>query len=88
MLDVPELPFPVVASQAGVWRYEPDDALTGPIMRGDAETVGKHLRVVQGHGVASEVYRALSAAAIEIARRRGVDAKKLLAVSGLLRSRK
>jgi regulation of enolase protein 1 (concanavalin A-like superfamily) len=27
--DLPELPFPVVASQAGVWRYEPDDALTG-----------------------------------------------------------
>jgi predicted short-subunit dehydrogenase-like oxidoreductase (DUF2520 family) len=66
----------------------PDDALTGPIMRGDAETVGKHLRAVQGHGAASEVYRALSAAAVEIARRRGVDDKKLLAVSGLLRSRK
>jgi predicted short-subunit dehydrogenase-like oxidoreductase (DUF2520 family) len=66
----------------------PDDALTGPIMRGDAETVGKHLRAVQGHGAASEVYRALSAAAVEIARGRGVDDKKLLAVGGLLRSRK
>jgi predicted short-subunit dehydrogenase-like oxidoreductase (DUF2520 family) len=66
----------------------PDDALTGPIMRGDADTVGKHLRAVQGHGAASEVYRSLSAAAVEIARRRGVDDKKLLAVSGLLRSRK
>jgi len=66
----------------------PDDALTGPIVRGDAETVGKHLRALQGHGAASEVYRALSAAAVEIAQRRGVDAKKLLAVSGLLRSRK
>lgn len=66
----------------------PDDALTGPIMRGDAETVGKHLRAVQGHGTASEVYRALSAAAIEIARGRGIDDKKLLAVGGLLRARK
>ena len=64
----------------------PDDALTGPVVRGDADTVGKHLRAIKGHGAASEVYRALSAAAVEIARRRGVDAKKLLAVGGVLRS--
>jgi predicted short-subunit dehydrogenase-like oxidoreductase (DUF2520 family) len=66
----------------------PDDALTGPVVRGDAETVGKHLRALQGHGAASEVYRALSAAAVEIAKKRGVDAKKLLALSGLLRPRR
>jgi predicted short-subunit dehydrogenase-like oxidoreductase (DUF2520 family) len=63
----------------------PDDALTGPIVRGDAETVGKHLRALQGHGAASEVYRSLSAAAVEIARRRGVDPKKLTALAGMLR---
>jgi predicted short-subunit dehydrogenase-like oxidoreductase (DUF2520 family) len=66
----------------------PDDALTGPIMRGDMETVGKHLRALQGNGAASEVYRVLSAAAVEIAGERGVDPKKLLAISGMLRSRK
>lgn len=66
----------------------PDDALTGPVVRGDADTVGKHLRALQGHGAASEVYRALSVAAVEIAQQRGVDAKKLLAVSGLLRTGK
>ncbi len=66
----------------------PDDALTGPIMRGDMDTIGKHLRALQGNEAASEVYRALSLAAVEIAGRRGVDGKKLLAVSGLLRSRK
>ena len=71
---------------ANMKRALPDDALTGPIVRGDAETVGKHLRALKGHGRALEVYRALSAAAVEIAQRRGVDAKKLLAVSGLLRS--
>lgn len=64
----------------------PDDALTGPIVRGDAETVGKHLRALQGHAAASEVYRSLSAAAVEIARRRGVDPKKLAALAGMLRS--
>ena len=63
----------------------PDDALTGPIVRADAETVGKHLRALHGHDAALEVYRALSAAAVEIAKRRGVDQKKLAAVAGLLR---
>ncbi|HEY3746657.1 MAG TPA: DUF2520 domain-containing protein [Gemmatimonadaceae bacterium] len=64
----------------------PDDALTGPIVRGDAETVGKHLRGLEGHGSALDVYRALSAAAADIAERRGVDAKKLAALRGMLRA--
>ena len=64
----------------------PDDALTGPVMRGDAETVAKHLRAMQGRGAAYEAYRALSAAAVEIAERRGIDPKKLAAVGGLVRS--
>jgi predicted short-subunit dehydrogenase-like oxidoreductase (DUF2520 family) len=64
----------------------PEDALTGPIVRGDAETVGKHLRALKGHQTALDVYRALSAAAVEIAQRRGVDQKKLAAVAALLRS--
>lgn len=64
----------------------PDDALTGPVMRGDAETVAKHLRAIQGRGAAFEAYRALSAAAIEIAERRGIDPIKLAAVGGLVRS--
>jgi len=64
----------------------PDDALTGPIVRGDAETVGKHLRALHGHPAASAVYRALSLAAIEIAGWRGVDSKKLAALAGLVRS--
>lgn len=71
---------------ANMKRALPDDALTGPVMRGDAETVAKHLRALQGHGAASEVYRALSAAAVEIAQRRGTDPKKLAAVGGLVRS--
>jgi len=40
---------------------------------------------LQGHDSALEVYRSLSAAAVEIAQRRGVDQKKLAAVAGLLR---
>lgn len=64
----------------------PDDALTGPVVRGDADTVAKHLRALKEHERALEVYRALSAAAVEIAQRRGTDPKKLAAVGGLVRS--
>jgi predicted short-subunit dehydrogenase-like oxidoreductase (DUF2520 family) len=73
---------------ANIKQMLPDDALTGPVVRGDAETVSKHLRALKGHAAASEVYRALSAAAVEIAQRRGVDPKKLAAVSGVVRSAK
>jgi predicted short-subunit dehydrogenase-like oxidoreductase (DUF2520 family) len=66
----------------------PDDALTGPIVRGDAETVAKHVRALEKQGSALDVYRALSAAAVEIARYRGVDQKKLAVLTGLLRSAK
>lgn len=65
----------------------PDDALTGPVVRGDADTVGKHLRALKGHERALDVYLALSAAAVEIAERRGTDPRKLAAVGGLVRAR-
>lgn len=64
----------------------PDNALTGPVIRGDADTVGKHLHALKGHERALDVYRALSAAAVEIAERRGTDPKKLAAVGGLVRA--
>ncbi|MFN2635785.1 MAG: DUF2520 domain-containing protein [Gemmatimonadaceae bacterium] len=64
----------------------PDDALTGPIVRGDLDTVSKHIRALRDHPAALEVYRAMSIAALEISRRRGADATTLAAVGGLLRS--
>jgi predicted short-subunit dehydrogenase-like oxidoreductase (DUF2520 family) len=64
----------------------PDDALTGPIVRADTETVGKHLQALSSHSAALEVYRALSLAATEIAERRGVDMRKVAAVRALLRT--
>jgi predicted short-subunit dehydrogenase-like oxidoreductase (DUF2520 family) len=70
---------------ANMKRALPDDVLTGPVVRGDLETVGKHLRALIGHDRALEVYRAMSAAAGEIAQRRGVDQKKLAAIAGVLR---
>ncbi|HEV7388627.1 MAG TPA: DUF2520 domain-containing protein [Gemmatimonadaceae bacterium] len=70
---------------ANMKRAVPDDALTGPVVRGDLETVGKHLRALVGHETALAVYRAMSAAAAEIAQRRGVDQKKVAAIKGLVR---
>lgn len=63
----------------------PDDALTGPLARGDVETVAKHMRGLEGHDRALEVYRALSTAALGIAQHRGADAAKLAALRGVLR---
>ena len=75
------------AALANMSQSLPDDALTGPVVRGDTETVAKHLQALRDHGDAREVYRAMSAAAVEIARRRGTDAKKLAGLSGLLAGR-
>jgi predicted short-subunit dehydrogenase-like oxidoreductase (DUF2520 family) len=63
-----------MANLAGV---SPDAALTGPVVRGDPATVGKHLKALKPYPSASAVYRALSIAAVEIAGRRGVDQETL-----------
>jgi len=63
----------------------PDDVLTGPVLRGDTETVARHLRALGPHGDAQEVYRALSVAAVTIAQRRGTDPKKIAALTGVLK---
>lgn len=62
----------------------PDDALTGPVARGDAVTVGKHLKGLKQTPSALAVYRALSSAAVEIAERRGMDAEKVAALRGTI----
>jgi predicted short-subunit dehydrogenase-like oxidoreductase (DUF2520 family) len=72
---------------ANMKRSLPDEALTGPVVRGDLETVGKHLRALADHPAALGVYRAMSAAAAEIAQRRGGDQKKLAAMKGLVRAK-
>jgi len=61
-------------------------ALTGPVMRGDAETIRRHLAALAGAPELRRVYVELSRAAVEIARAGGaeVDAvEKVLASGGL-----
>jgi predicted short-subunit dehydrogenase-like oxidoreductase (DUF2520 family) len=45
------------------------DGLTGPVRRGDASTVGRHLEALRGRPDVAEVYRALARRAVEIAAR-------------------
>ena len=45
------------------------DGLTGPVRRGDAVTVRKHLEALQGRPELVEIYRALARRAVDIASR-------------------
>lgn len=55
----------------------PAFALTGPVARGDADTVRAHVFALAGDPAAMASYRSLSRAAIELARMRGLPADVL-----------
>lgn len=58
-------------------------ALTGPVVRGDAATVGKHLQALSPEAAA--VYRAASERALALARTRGLTSEAAAGVAQLLR---
>ncbi len=58
--------------------------LTGPIVRGDAVTVRKHLLALASDPEALAVYRALSAAALDLAQESGTPAEQLAEVRAAL----
>ena len=53
-----------------VKRLDRASALTGPISRGDVETVRRHLRALEKFPAARKIYRVLGAEALRLARRR------------------
>lgn len=55
-------------------------ALTGPIVRGDVETVSAHLAALAADPDALDVYRALSRAALDMARAAGAPPHRLNAI--------
>jgi len=57
----------------------PQAALTGPVARGDVETIRRHLDVLRGAD--AELYRTLSRAALELAR---LDPERRRAIERLL----
>lgn len=62
----------------------PEAALTGPVMRGDVETVQRHLQALRHNSEARALYRRLSFAALEIAGRQGTDPTRLAEIQRLL----
>jgi predicted short-subunit dehydrogenase-like oxidoreductase (DUF2520 family) len=65
------------AAAANIQTAAPEGALTGPLKRGDAETVGLHLRALREEPATLLAYIALSRAAIPLARRAGTDGAAL-----------
>lgn len=59
------------------------EALTGPVSRGDAQTVERHLRALDGPD--AEVYRLLSLRLVRVARQGGLGPRKAAAVRRALR---
>ena len=63
----------------------PARALTGPIARGDAGTVEKHLAALSSEPGVRALYATLSVAAVELARQGGADDGALGAITRVLR---
>lgn len=62
----------------------PESALTGPVVRGDADAVYRHLQALRHNPEARALYRRLSFAALDIASRRGTDPTRLAEIQKLL----
>ena len=62
----------------------PEQALTGPVVRGDAGMIRKHLDALAGDERALGVYRRLSLAALRIAKERGTDPVALVQIEKAL----
>jgi predicted short-subunit dehydrogenase-like oxidoreductase (DUF2520 family) len=63
---------------------DPESVLTGPVIRGDAATVQRHLQALRQDPEARALYRRLSFAALEIASRRGTDPARLAEIQNVL----
>jgi predicted short-subunit dehydrogenase-like oxidoreductase (DUF2520 family) len=60
------------------------EALTGPVVRGDTDTVRAHLDALRGDPEVLAVYRALARAAVALAREAGVEESRLEGIRDLV----
>jgi predicted short-subunit dehydrogenase-like oxidoreductase (DUF2520 family) len=67
-----------------VKKLDTTKALTGPLVRGDAASVEAHLEALGRLPQYSKIYRGLSLSGLEMARRRGLAAKKIRALRNRL----
>lgn len=64
--------FPIIkATLNNIENKGPLMSLTGPIVRGDVETVISHLEAIKDLGLYREAYKALSSVAVDMAKERG-----------------
>ena len=83
--QVPTLFAPLMESTlAHVTARGPAGALTGPILRGDLQTVLHHLEVLGDHPEDIACYRRLSLQLVELARQRGLDSHSASAIAEAL----
>lgn len=72
------------AAISNIGDMSPEEALTGPVVRGEAEVVHRHLQALRHNPEARALYRRLSFAALDIAGRRGVDPNSFAQIQKLL----
>lgn len=65
----------------------PHQALTGTFARGDAATVKRHLEALSGQQLADvlQIYKLLGAHSLELAKKNGLDKKRVVEIKSLLR---
>ena len=67
----------------------PSEALTGPVARGDAESVLKHLQALEGHPESINLYRVLGTKALQVAKERSnISSEKLHTLKQILHPKK
>jgi predicted short-subunit dehydrogenase-like oxidoreductase (DUF2520 family) len=77
--------LPLVAGTLqSVKHFDGADALTGPISRGDVETVKKHLEALKRYPSARRAYQVLGAEALRLARKKGLPSGKFKALKEMM----
>jgi predicted short-subunit dehydrogenase-like oxidoreductase (DUF2520 family) len=73
--------FPLVeGTLQNVKHFDGETALTGPIARGDEQTVNRHLRALRKFPEALRVYKILGGRALRLAQRKRIPASKIRAL--------
>lgn len=86
--SAPGLLMPLVqGTLQNVKSFGLEKALTGPVVRGDAATVRKHLEALESDPAAREVYRVLGKQILRLAAKRGLPAGRVKAMKRLLEGR-
>lgn len=80
-----EIVLPLIqGTLQNIKEFDAESSLTGPIIRGDQESVEKHLDALRKYPGYFEIYRSLATQALEIAKKRKLPPEKFKALKSLL----